>query len=338
MSGQRRPESTRALGGCVLLLLLAWSIASAFGLGQAGHRRGRLSGIVLDAEGKPISSAVIILRFLRTAAGFARDRGERPGETAVFKTSSSPEGRWTYHGLASGIWEVGASKAGFSPARLEVKVSQILSNPRVTLRLERAAAPSPELKAGVLERAGALFWQQRYTEALPLYKQALDLDPEDVMTILMIGDCLRESGDFEGALLRYRSLVEKTADDPPSRPITAMAWTRIGEVQFKKGDRKAAIRSLTLALDVSPANEVTAANLGALLFEEGRTEEAVRYYLLAIGIAPARPDLHYKLGLVRLNRGEEDEARACFVKVMELLPGSALAEKAAAALEGLERD
>jgi Flp pilus assembly protein TadD len=270
-------------------MLLGGALLSAPAFGQAGHGRGRLSGFVVDDRGEPVESATVVLSFLRSLAESPRGRGAQLTEAAAFTTRSDKKGGWKLVGIASGFWEVSATKDGFLPARLEVKVSQIVANAKVTLKLERAPDAAFDAKAALLERASALFWQKMYAGALALYREAQGLDPEDVMTMLVIGDCLRESGDFDGALRQYRALADKTSADPLSKKITAMALTRMGEVHFKKGDLKAATRFLALSVEASPTDEVTAGNLGALLFEEGDADGAERYYRLALDIAPARP-------------------------------------------------
>jgi TolA-binding protein len=306
--------------------VLIGALVAASSLGQTG--RGRLSGTVIDDDGKPIASARIILHLVKVQVGsFGGTLESMPG-SAVFETATNKKGYWALDGLAAGSWEVRASKDGYASASREVRVSQLSSNPSVRLHLETIKGGSYSIAEDILDHANALFSQNKFGEAVAFYKQYLEKDPEAVMVMLAVGDCLRELGNFEGAVLQFQALVDKTSADPLSKEITARALTGIGESYFKMGDRQAAVKYWKMAIETSPSSEVVAANLGEVLFSEGKPDEAIRYYEIAVKIAPKRADFRYKLGLIYLNNGDYEKARACFSRVIEIQPGSELAREA----------
>ena len=320
--------------------ILVLIFAAAFALGQAGHGKGRLSGIVVDENGIPVASASIVLRLreLGARAGFGR-QASSVRESAVFETVTDKKGVWAYNGLATGIWEVRASKEGYDWASRQVQVSQLSGNPVVKLRLDKLKTEtgSFSIAPGLLEQAYALYCQNKFAEALALYRQYLEKDPESVMVMLAVGDCLREMGKTEEAIRAFQAVVDTTATEPGDKELLAQALTGLGEVYFKQGDRENAAKCWRLAVEKSDLSEIPAANLGELLFAEGKLDEAIKYYLIAIKIAPEQAALQYKLGLIYLNSGDFGKALYRFSKVIDLQPRSELARQARKMIEDLAK-
>ena len=317
------------------ILLLIFVGASA--LAQAGHGKGRLSGIVLDENGKPVASARIVLRLdLGGKAGF----GRRPSgilESVVFETVTDKKGVWAYNGLAGGIWEVRASKEGYDWATRQVQVSQLSGSPIVKLRLDKLKAGSFSIAPDLLEQAYALYCQNKFAEALAFYRQYLEKDPGAVMVMLAVGDCLREMGKTEEAIKAFQAVVDLTTTDLGDKEILAQGLTSLGEVYFKKGDRENAARCWRLAVEKSDLSEIPAANLGEILFADGKPDEAIKAYLIAIKIAPDQAALQYKLGLIYLNLGDFGKALFRLSKVIDLQPRSELAKQARKMIEDLAK-
>jgi tetratricopeptide (TPR) repeat protein len=309
------------------LCALAVAFLTAYTFGQAGHGQGRFTGIVVDDDGKPVASAKIILQFVKSPAGSSLIPTWRP-ESAVFTTATDKDGAWVYVGLAGGIWEIRASKDGYDSASRQVQVRQLSSNPSVKLRLEKTKEGVYSIAADLLERANELFSLNKFDEAVRFYQEYLEKDPESLMVMLSLADCLRESGNIDEAMRQYQAVVDRTSANPLDKEITARAMTGVGECFFEKGDRERAIQYWKLAVEKSPTSEIVAANLGAVLFSIGKVDEAIRYYLTAIEIAPRRGDIRLKLAFVYLNKGDYDKARASLSEVIELQPGSALAAQA----------
>jgi len=321
-----RPATHRWLG----LLSAAFLAVSAFG--QAGVGKGRLTGTVIDQEGKPVASVRIVLRFIKSPAGSVHNPEWKP-ESAVFEISTDKSGNWTYLGLAGGIWEVQASKDGHHPSSRQVLVRQLSTNPHVKLRLDSLTGGAYSVAAGLLEKANELAALGKYEEAVPLYRQYIELDPESVMVILNIGDALQEAGRLDEAAKEYRALADLTSANPGDKEITSRALAGLGECAFKKGDGEGAAKHWKLAVETSPSSDVVAANLAQLLFSLGRSDEAAVYYLKALEIAPARTDLRLKLVYVYLHLNDFDKARAELAGVIEAAPGTQLAAQAKKLLE-----
>jgi tetratricopeptide (TPR) repeat protein len=139
------------------------------------------------------------------------------------------------------------------------------------------------------------------------------------------------------AIEAYQTVVEKISGDPIHKDILARAFAGIAECYYDDGDKENALKYLQLSVQTSQSSDLVAATLGDLLFMMGRTEEAIKSYLIAIQIAPNRGLLQYRLGLVYLNKGDYEHAKACFIKVLDLEPGSELATQAQIILNDLSK-
>jgi len=109
-----------------LVILIVWVLLAVFLpiglLAQAGQGRGRLSGTVLDENGKPVANAVITVEF------------ENSGKK--METTSNQKGEWAVLGLGTGRCKVMAMADGFFPATMQVTVSQLQRNAPVKFVLK----------------------------------------------------------------------------------------------------------------------------------------------------------------------------------------------------------
>jgi len=89
-------------------------------------------------------------------------------------------------------------------------------------------------------------------------------------------------------------------------------------------------RTRQAELELAKAGNLPEALLqrGILAFEEDRLDRAAHFLQAAIDREPGLAPAHYHLGLVHRDRLEDDKALACFRKVVELAPASALARRA----------
>jgi tetratricopeptide (TPR) repeat protein len=330
-----RLRAGRKLGSFVLALAL-WGVSLA---GQAGLGKGRLTGFVKTEDGRPIASAKVVLRFLESEKLSSRGNVTRATsrESAVFETKTNKKGSWNYNGLAAGTWEITASAEGFHSASRECRIYQLQDNPRVELVLEELEKGTNTLAPGLLERADGLAILQKYDEAMALYRQYLEQDPEAVMVMLAIADCLMEKGDLEEAVKHYQIFVDKTSADPRDKALTARAMARMGECFLKQGDRLSAVKYWKASVVLSPIDAEVPFNLGEVLFAERNLEEAARYYRISAEISPGWGEPYYKLGLIYMSQEKYDLARKSFQKLIEIEPYSALTDKAKGILKELDR-
>lgn len=297
--------------------------------GQAGRGKGRLNGVVVDEEGKPVPGAKIILQF-------TREKGIQ------FETMSNKKGEWAFLGLGSGLWLISASAEGFMPFFKEINVSQIEANPKVTLSLKRI---QPVAEMGVdreslqlLERATSLFNEKKYDEALTILEEFRTKNPDFYPVLINISECYREKGEYDRAIEIYQQAIEAVEKDERWRhEVMAKALSGIGECYLRKGDFGQAQNYFKKAIDFSPDNEMVAYNVGEICFSNQQLDEAIHYFSLAAKIKPQWGIPYYKLGLVYLNKADYERARENFKKFLDLEPESELAPNVKSILEYIEK-
>lgn len=310
--------------------------------GQGGHGRARLSGIVTDRAGNPIVAAKIQLTLADTTDVFGNMAWRQPKkrDTAYFETTTNKHGRWSYFGLAAGIWRVTASAKGYFSAWRECSVFQLEQNKIVPLQLEKL----PELPAeedlpdpALLDKANDFFYLKQYDEAIRYYEAYLVKDPKVDMVRLAIGDCYREKGDLDKAIEKFHEVVDRTAKDPLDKVITARALTGVAECHYKKGNLAQAQEFFKRSLDTYPDDELVAYNLAEVCFARKQTDESIQYYSRAIEISPYWSDPYYKLGYAHLNKADYEKARAAFQKFLKLESNSPRGAKVKKDLEDLKK-
>lgn len=310
----------------LMILLLSTQEVAA----QAGRGKGRLNGIVVDEQGKPVAGAKVVLHY-------SQDK------TVEREAITDKKGEWAFLGLGSGIWQITVSAEGYIPTTTDTSVSQISLNPKITLTLKKKApAQSPFIRdeeaLKLIEQANQLFSEKQYDEAISLLQQFLEKNPKAYQSYISIGDCYREKGEFEKAIEYYnRAIEEAKIDETSGKEMTAKALAAIGECHMRKGDFQAAQSFFKQSIDTYPENEALAYNVGEIYFSNQKHDEAIQYFTIATEIRPDWGPPYYKLGLVYLNKADYEKARENLKKFLEIEPNSELTQTVKNMLEYLEK-
>lgn len=111
-------------------------------------------------------------------------------------------------------------------------------------------APVTETNPVLLnQNADELFAQKRYAEAIPLYRRAIELDPDDLDAYNDLGLALHYGGQTQAGLETLRAGTDK---DPAFQRI----WLTLGFVSAQSGDPAVAREALQKALDMDPDNGI----------------------------------------------------------------------------------
>jgi tetratricopeptide (TPR) repeat protein len=230
-----------------------------------------------------------------------------------------------------------------------------------------AGAPASALAAqnaqSLIDAADALRAQGRPSEAVPLYRRALEIDPHSPEAHNNLANALLElgataeaaawyrrtltlTGEHAGVLcnlantLRQLGQLEESADLSRRAialdPKLAMAHNNLGLVLLGLGPREEAVGCFRRAVALSPNYVEALTNLGGVLRELGERREALTLYRRALDIDPLRASSHGNLGHVLFEMGRIAEAADCFRRAVGLQPDSAALHTSLAAAQRMQ--
>jgi Flp pilus assembly protein TadD len=181
--------------------------------------------------------------------------------------------------------------------------------------LERIEAPATEFYR-LFNVALDLMKNNRFGEAIPEWRKAMDLDSDDDKAHFNLGFALSETGDLRGAVVEYRKSTELN-------PTRAVTFANLALALAQTGDLDGAIDNYRKAAALDSTNPALESDLGTALFEKGQHAEAIEHLEKAVAIAPDSADARNKLGFILAKAGRADEARVHLEKAVELQPDSA---------------
>jgi tetratricopeptide (TPR) repeat protein len=82
-----------------------------------------------------------------------------------------------------------------------------------------------------------LVWQKNYDVAIPHLQKALEIDPENAIANLFLGEAYEVKGDFPKALAATEQYLRLRGVDPDNSPL-------VGRIYAKQGRRADALRVL----------------------------------------------------------------------------------------------
>ncbi|HSA95501.1 MAG TPA: tetratricopeptide repeat protein [Acidobacteriota bacterium] len=296
-----------ALSIAALIVLIAGPALS-----QAGHGKGRLGGVLLDPDGKPVAGVKLTLTFSEN-------------KNTKFESTTGKKGDWSFIGLGTGDWYLTGSVAGYAPIDQTINVSQLAVNPKVQVVLKKpeksVGMVQDEKSIELLEQGNQLFKDGKYDEAIAVYQQFQQANPGVYQIQVSIADCYREKGEFDKAIAIYNEVIALSAADAAmGKDMAAKSLAGIGNCYLKQGKLEEAQGYFQKSVDTSPKDEVLAYNVGEIFFSNQGLDQAIRYFELAAQIKPTWPDPYLKLGYVYLNKADNAKAAENFEKFLALEP------------------
>lgn len=305
-----------AAGAGLLLALFLLGGSDSPARAQENLGRGRISGTVVDESGAPVEGALVDV--------------ELPGSKTKLKGESDKKGRFSVIGLGTGRWQVTASKKGYISSSVTMDVSQLSSNPPVTLTLKKAsglaALATNKESQKEFEEGIALLDQGDYDQALKVFEAFSAEYPALYQVHLNIGTCYLKKGELDKAEVEFKLVLDKSlaahGDYRKDAAAAVRAFSGLGEIAMRKGDLETAKKDFNQVLEISPEDAVAAYNVGEILFSNQQVDEAIRYFELAARIKKDWPKPYLRLGYAYLNKGNLDQALDSFNTFIRLDPES----------------
>jgi tetratricopeptide (TPR) repeat protein len=162
-------------------------------------------------------------------------------------------------------------------------------------------------------RGLALLGEGRFAEAELALRQAVALDPGDVIALNALGVMLLRLERGEDAIAVFQGAIAV-------RPEFADSHSNLGHALTSTGRFAEAEAACRAALALQPDRADAWNNLGNAVKAQGRLEEAVAAYRQAIGLRGDLADAHHNLAPALTELGRADEAIAAYRAAMDV-PG-----------------
>jgi len=162
---------------------------------------------------------------------------------------------------------------------------------------ENTVATAPKTFDAVYAQAAGAAATLDFNSAVPLYDQAIALDPLHAEAYYKRGNALKNLGRLDAAVASYDQAIER-------KPDYAYAYCNRGAVQQSLGLTAAALSSYDQAIVHEPTDAVAHSNRALLLQECSRWDEAMAAYDRALAIDPQFSDAHYNRSLTALFLGD----------------------------------
>jgi len=161
-------------------------------------------------------------------------------------------------------------------------------------------------------QAGALL------QAEQLYRQILQVDPQQVEVHMNLATLQRQRGQLDEAVASLHAALRL-------RPDSVVAYTNLGTLLRQQGRLDEAIGCYQHAVRLNPRLAEARNNLAVALKDYGRGEEALASYREAIRLSPSFAEAHSNLANLLRQREQFEEALAGYEDALRHNPNSAKA-------------
>ena len=151
------------------------------------------------------------------------------------------------------------------------------------------------------------------TTAEPLYRQVVELEPQQADALHYLGLILQQRGESAQAIELLKRALDARANNPE-------CWSNLGNMLSEANRRLEAIDAYTQALRLRPSHVNTHYNLGLVLFDVGDFKAAVASIRRAINLSPDDAQMWNSLGEALTRAQSFDEAFDAFHTSYRLAP------------------
>lgn len=299
-------------------LPLAFLLLTLASLGAAQNWKGigRMTGKVLDPDGKPLPEATVKL----TCAA----KGGGPTLT------TDKKGNWSFLGLSVCDWNIEATAKGFTGKAVVVPmVSEEVRQAPVNITLEKQQGPPPELLAA-MKAGDDAFAASNWAVARENYEKMVAIQPELAPQVYP-----RIARTYIGEKNPTKAIefLEKSMTTDPSRMELRFA---AAQAAMDAGLGPKAMEFLAGIDDAAVKTSDGYFNVGVAFLRASDMPNAIAYFSKAIAKDAKLGDAYYWRGMSYVRENKLAEAKADMQKVLEIDPSGQYAEKAKTVLEQLK--
>jgi tetratricopeptide (TPR) repeat protein len=274
--------------------------------------QGIARGKVTDEKGQPIPDVKIAGEF-------------QGGVTRKFELTTNKKGEFTQVGLQPGPYKFTASKDGYQPQFIEVRVG--IGEPTyvpdfkmipMAQAAAKAAAADPALNAlkGSVEKAIGLAQAGKLDEAEAVYKEAMATNPTVHQIPYNLGGIYYQKKDYANAEAMYKKALEV-------KPDYVDAMVALSNVYLSSGQTPKAAEVLDKAAADHPQDAKLLFQKGFVDFNTGKSPEAEESFKKAEAIDASNPEIQFYLGSIAVGQGKTDECISRLEKYLSMSPTNA---------------
>jgi len=272
-------------GGC--LLSLAFLTASV----EAQSGTGAALGRVVDSEGNLVPQATVLVEF----------QGEM---TMRYELETNDKGRFMKMGLHPGGYRFTASKEGYRPSSVDLRVSlgDRTKIPDIELTsLAKLAKARGEAQNEKFRQAVELVRSKQFDEAIALFKEVLEENPAVPEIYVNLAYVYVQQEDWANAEASYLKTLELS-------PGTRQAMTGLSGVYMDTGRAAEAQELVNRAARENPEDATAQFNYGIFLVNSGKTAEAISAFRAALAADDTLAEAHFHVGTLLVGQGNVPEA------------------------------
>lgn len=284
----------------VLAVILSTLAVSAWAIGEA-----RLTGRVVDADGKPIADVQITVTSATAAKNITESyKSDKNGKFTIFLLDGTIPYKFTF------------KKDGFAPFEDTAKLKLLpeRNEMNVTLLAPAAAAAAsgqvivdPAIEA--YNEGAELANQGQMAEAIVKMEEAVKAKPDLTMGHMSLAKLYSRTDAWEKAITAANAALAISPDEPDMFAILAQAYEKTGNKEKAKEFKAKA-----------PANPPQLYNDAAKLINAGNDKEAEPLLKRAVDADPSFAQAEYELGMVYVRLGNVAGAKEHLQKYLELEP------------------
>jgi tetratricopeptide (TPR) repeat protein len=163
--------------------------------------------------------------------------------------------------------------------------------------------------------------QQKSEEAERVFREAMDIYPDDTVLLFDYALFQDEQGDADGAMATMEQVLAIDPEEPYALNYIGYSWAERGE------KLEMALEYIRKALHNKPNDGFILDSLGWVLFKMGRTSEALTELKKAREIEPDDPTINEHLGDVYHKLGRLEETLIAWERSLELQKNSSKTER-----------
>jgi tetratricopeptide (TPR) repeat protein len=312
MNALRIPIPVRtAVALCAAALLSSSAMAQPKG-------NARLSGKVVDDQGKPVENALVTA----TMAGQA--------ESLSGKTDK--KGEWHIDHANNGEWKIEISKEGLATATEMLEAKADKAPPlNVTMKAGSATKADPMVDInGQLQTAAGLAQSGKIAEARKIYEDLLAKYPQIYQLEGFIARTYAAEDNIPAAMQHLKVNLDKEPNNPDLKMFQA-------ELLMQSGD-KAGAKAILDGIDMKDVKDpYTYINEAINLINDKKGPEAVELLTKLIAQFPTTNELYYYRGRAYVASDKLPEAKADLEKFVSLSPNAKEADDAKKILDQIKK-